>query len=329
MSLLFRKASSIIRKVHGVAEGQTGALASGSVLMLKNDRAVLGHVGQTGAFLIRGTVVTALNRDHAGDAMGQNQPFRPGVAHFKTAGDDYLVLLSEGPQETVSKSELKDIADLADSTDDFAETMLNLASRRTEKDVSCVIIDIERTDDPAVAPTAAPTEGDPGEPAAGAAAGAGEAAENNTEASAEPKADEEPLGDVEGHIKRYELFLGIPAEQVERMIAQLSELPVEQGHVLYEEGAPMTQLYLVTQGRVELKRRGGRPRDVGPGTFLCETALLQGMVQIESATAQTSAKVLSLSQMALAQLTVTDPQFGVRLYHNLARLMALRLFEKG
>jgi hypothetical protein len=263
----------------------------------------------------------------------------PGIALFKTAPDDYLVLLSEGALGGIGPPDLVQIVEVAESTDEFAQTVINLSGRRTEKDVSCVVVDIERTDEPELAELltgkSAPEEpvDDPG---AGVTAPQNDVSqpadvdiplgpESNP---AEPPKEVGELADIAGHIKRYELFQGIPAEQVDRMIAQLAELPVERGHELYTEGSPMTELYLLIRGHVMLTREGVKLGTVGPGAFLCETALLQGMVQGESAWSETPATFLTLSQMALAQLTVTDPQFAVRLYHNLARLMALRLRDK-
>jgi hypothetical protein len=330
MTQLFNKASVLIRKVHSVPDADIGALASGTILILSGRNAAVAHVGSTRGYLVRSGKVARLSRDHVADipgnkdtatpgqltrALGQLGAVKPDVACFKTQPDDLILLTSFGIHSTVSEAEMSEVSSMVESADRVAHALANLASRRTEYGTSLVVVDIELETIPAevLEGTTAEEGGGPVQPL-GAAAPA---------ATPPAKTAPEAITDIEGHIKRHALFDGIPGNQVDGLVRLLSSVPYEAGHVLYEEGKPMTHLYFVVSGQVELSQSGKPGNTMDPGAFLCVTALIQGMQHTHTATIQSDAVVLSLTQMALAKQTVTDPQFAVQLYHNLARLLAL------
>ena len=328
MTQLFNKASALIRKVHSVPEEDVGALASGTILILSGQHAAVAHVGSTRGYLVRSGKVARLSRDHVVDIPGSNETATPGqltralgqlgavkpdVACFKTQPDDLILLTSFGIHSTIAETEMTEISSMVDSADRVANALVNLARRRTEYGTSLVVVDVEVEAIPVevLEESANVEDAEPVQT-------------SDAPAAAPPTAVvPEAITDVEGHIKRHALFDGIPGDQVDGLIRLLSSVPYEAGHTLYEEGKPMTQLYFVVSGQIQLSQDGKPGNTMGPGSFLCVTALIQGMQHQHTATIQSDAVVLSLTQMALAKQTVTDPQFAVQLYHNLARLLAL------
>jgi CRP-like cAMP-binding protein len=99
--------------------------------------------------------------------------------------------------------------------------------------------------------------------------------------------------------------------------------------VLFREGEPGDQLYVLARGAVSiLVHGGGRQRRIvtfAPGSLFGEAAMLDGAPRSATATVVEDAVVYSLSRRALDALARSDPELSSKLLVNLGRHLSARL----
>ncbi len=95
------------------------------------------------------------------------------------------------------------------------------------------------------------------------------------------------------------------------------------GEVVFEEGEPGDELFVVQSGVIELTRRGaGGPRRVGrfgAGEFFGEISAVEGTRRSARAAAIGPACVLRLDRATLEAMCVSEPEIALRLIRGLAR----------
>jgi CRP-like cAMP-binding protein len=95
------------------------------------------------------------------------------------------------------------------------------------------------------------------------------------------------------------------------------------GEVVFEQGEPGDELFVVQSGTIELTRRGpGGVRRVarfGAGDFFGEVSALEGAPRSARATAAGSACVLRLDRATLESMCASEPEIALRLIRGLAR----------
>ena len=99
------------------------------------------------------------------------------------------------------------------------------------------------------------------------------------------------------------------------------------GEVVFEEGEPGDELFVVHAGEIELTRRtpGGlrRVARYGPGEFFGELSAVEGTRRTARAAAVGAASVLRLDRETLAAMCVSQPEIALRLIRGMAgRLLA-------
>lgn len=131
-----------------------------------------------------------------------------------------------------------------------------------------------------------------------------------------PKQELELLG-------RVPLFSGCNQSEL-REIARLgTELVIEPGRVLTEEGAPGREFFLVVEGKAECTIRGRQVAVFGTGDYFGELALLDGGRRTATITATTPMRVVVLSVGEFAGLLQASPSITGKLLAQLgSRLRA-------
>ena len=76
------------------------------------------------------------------------------------------------------------------------------------------------------------------------------------------------------YLRRVPIFSGLPAKELEFISRSVKERAYDAGAVIVKQGDPGVGFFLIVEGRVEVTRDGQPIRDMGPGEFFGEMALL-------------------------------------------------------
>ena len=95
----------------------------------------------------------------------------------------------------------------------------------------------------------------------------------------------------------------------------------EAGDVIFRQGDPGDAVYIVLDGKVDLRVQGRLVETVGPGGVLGEMALIEQAPRVASATARTGADLLPISQARFMSMIQQTPNFALQIM----RVMAVRL----
>jgi CRP-like cAMP-binding protein len=105
----------------------------------------------------------------------------------------------------------------------------------------------------------------------------------------------------------------IGGKDVRRLRAAGSETEIAAGQMLIERGQPGAGMYLVLEGSVVVETRG-RVRELGPGSFVGERALLfPNGTRTARVRAKTRLRVVAVGRDEFEQLSLDDPGLGLRL----------------
>ncbi|MEA5365272.1 FAD-dependent oxidoreductase [Amycolatopsis sp., V23-08] len=114
-------------------------------------------------------------------------------------------------------------------------------------------------------------------------------------------------------------FPRLSREQIDRLSAAGERRAVRPGEVLYAQGKPAADWYVVLRGKVAIQQRDGDDartlRVHGPGRFLGELGLLEGQPSFFTAVAAEPGEVLVIPAGELKWLVFGDPVFGDLVLH--------------
>jgi CRP-like cAMP-binding protein len=95
------------------------------------------------------------------------------------------------------------------------------------------------------------------------------------------------------------------------------------GELLFADGDPATEAYLLQDGRVRLIKRVGAVernlRILRPGDLFGESAMLSGATRSSTAVAATEGKLLVFDQRTIEQIVATHPAVAMRVMQQLVR----------
>ena len=122
------------------------------------------------------------------------------------------------------------------------------------------------------------------------------------------------------------LFQDLDTEALDTLIGVVEMAPFDGGAVVFEEGSVGDLMYIVVSGRLDVYRKDALGNEVrlavlGEGDVFGEIAILEHMRRTATVRAQVPSITLSLSRQVLAQ----KPDLTLRLYRNIARMLARRL----
>src|SRR4051812_26256798 len=98
-------------------------------------------------------------------------------------------------------------------------------------------------------------------------------------------------------------------------------LRFEAGKVVFREGDPGDAVYVVLDGKVDLRVNGQLVETVGPGGILGEMALIEQAPRVASATARTGCDLLPISETRFMSMIQQTPHFALQIM----KVMASRL----
>lgn len=134
----------------------------------------------------------------------------------------------------------------------------------------------------------------------------------------------------------FSILSGLSRQDLEALRRSGREVEVAAGTVVLREGAPAEALYLVLDGRLEVRKGGADGESVvgaiGPGEVFGEMALLAGRPRFASVRAMTRCRLLEVEAEALEQLLARPPVLRALLRTTVERLQlteaALKQREK-
>jgi CRP/FNR family transcriptional regulator, cyclic AMP receptor protein len=108
-------------------------------------------------------------------------------------------------------------------------------------------------------------------------------------------------------------------------------LRVEAGKSIFKEGDPGDAVYVVLDGKVDLRVNGRLVETVGPGGILGEMALIEQAPRVATASAKTDCDLLPISEARFMTMIQQTPHFALQIMKVMAsrlRRMNVRLTGK-
>jgi CRP-like cAMP-binding protein len=125
-------------------------------------------------------------------------------------------------------------------------------------------------------------------------------------------------------LKPVPLFAECDEKQLAFIATQVDELDFEAGRDLCREGASGGEFFIILSGTAEVGRQGRHLRELGPGDFFGEIALLDGGARTATVTALTPMRCLVLSRSAFHNVIRQNALIAVSVLEALGeRLRAL------
>ena len=125
-------------------------------------------------------------------------------------------------------------------------------------------------------------------------------------------------------ISRVPLFTGLNEHQFAALAARTNHISLRRGEVLFEEGEPGDRLYIITEGKIKLGHSSSDGREsllaiLGPGEIIGELTLFDPGPRSTTATAVSSASLLSLDHADLVAVLDTSPEVAKHMLRALAQ----------
>jgi CRP/FNR family cyclic AMP-dependent transcriptional regulator len=108
-------------------------------------------------------------------------------------------------------------------------------------------------------------------------------------------------------LSKVPLFAGLRPGDLDELAMNSEEVDVAAGRVLAHEGEPGEEFFAIVNGQVGIDRGGAHVRDLGPGDYFGEMALLSKGPRTASATALTDARLVVLTRAQFLSLLAIHP----------------------
>jgi hypothetical protein len=92
------------------------------------------------------------------------------------------------------------------------------------------------------------------------------------------------------------IFAPLPAPTLERLARALEPVALPAGSLVFKQGEPGDRFYVVAEGRVTVELDGKPARELGPGDFFGEIALLRDIPRTATVRAATSVSLYALGR---------------------------------
>jgi len=308
---VFNQASAVPRPV-----GQLLA-STVSMLVLTGSRGVVAHVGDSRIYLLRDREIYLISEDHnhlqvlikngldpilaarvpnaraLTRVVGAQARVEVDTLSFVPLPEDIFFLCTDGLYGLVSREEIGALLrsdDLAEVPDRF----ISLARERGAPDnVTAMVVQVRTSD--------------------------GQSA-RTTRLQEETRLEMTTLANLE-------LFGNLDYLDILELLGRFQELHVPAGETLFVEGSTGSELYVIVQGRVELRAAGRLLRILGRGAHFGEFALIDQRPRSATVTTLEPTHLLLLSLDQFNRLKREDPARALGFYEVIARRLSLNLRE--
>jgi PPM family protein phosphatase len=126
-------------------------------------------------------------------------------------------------------------------------------------------------------------------------------------------------------LKPMPLFAHLNEPELRLVARATTPRQFEAGHVIFEQGAPGVELYLVISGTVEILRNDRRIAVLGPSSNFGEMAMLDTPARSASARCVETSELLVISRQAFFELLRGNPLLAVKILWNLTLRLSANL----
>lgn len=118
------------------------------------------------------------------------------------------------------------------------------------------------------------------------------------------------------------LFAGLKERDLAELARNCDEIDVQTGRALAQEGRDGQEFFVLVDGRVGIDRAGAHLRDLGPGDFFGELALLSKGPRTATATALTDCRLMVLTRQQFNSLLLLHPPIQEAVLEAVAERLA-------
>lgn len=115
------------------------------------------------------------------------------------------------------------------------------------------------------------------------------------------------------YIKKVPIFSTLPRKELEWIARAIKERTYEPGAVIVKQGDPGVGFFLIAEGRVEVTHDGHKLREMGPGEFFGEMALMEERIRTATVTAKERTRCLQLVRWDFRAMLKENPELAVKM----------------
>ncbi len=312
---------SACAEIHGMSRSSRdyyGMGTTATVLVVLGNHAVMGHVGDSRLYLLRGDAIHQLSQDHT----FVQELLRTGVLKpEQVEGHPYSNVLTRSLGKDVSVQVDTLVIDIMD------EDVFLLCSDGLTKyfEQERELLQVIREEG---ALEAVQTLVDMANKRGGG--------DNITVCLVEPELDvvdidtQAYLKSIKQHLKilrSMSLFKGLSMAQMARVLYASNEVTYENGDILIHENGQRHNLGILLEGQVEVTHNDTFLADLVEGDHFGEMSCFFGRPATATVTAMTPCRCLWISYNKLDRLMEVKPALGMLLLRNLGQELCLRLEE--
>lgn len=135
-------------------------------------------------------------------------------------------------------------------------------------------------------------------------------------------------------LRSVSLFQDLDDADLQAVLPRLRERRLRRGEVLFREGDPGNEMYLIRSGQVVISKHvKGRVDQVlasmGPGEFFGEMSLIDRQPRSATIQADRDCLLLSLDPDSLERLMKTNPRASTAIFYRMLQVFIKRLRESG
>jgi CRP-like cAMP-binding protein len=119
-------------------------------------------------------------------------------------------------------------------------------------------------------------------------------------------------------LSRAPLFQGCSKKELGEIAGIADELDLRDGAVLIREGERGSEFFVLVDGTVRVTKSGRRLRDLGPGDWFGEIALISDVPRTSTVTATSPVRVLVVTDRAFKGLVHRVPSIAVKVLESVA-----------
>lgn len=122
-------------------------------------------------------------------------------------------------------------------------------------------------------------------------------------------------------LSKVPLLAGLDRKDLQQVAQICDEVDLPAGRVLMKQGAYAAEFFVIISGHVRVERDGQLLRDLGPGEFLGELALLADVARTATATCLDAGRFLVLGHREFHSLLTQYPSIQTSVMHAMAERM--------